>query len=146
MSKPFNVATHLGDIEVKEEGVVENYVLDEESNVETTDGYYIFYTISVQAFGRIFDVQAQIDADDDLIVPSNDMVGDEMNSDQMDACPNYFALLQALVNSNFDVDFTSDDYDDMAGDRFLPEPVVEVDEALRDHLKMALRQAVAADA
>ena len=145
MNAPFNLAQDL-KIEVSNAGSVENYVdseVDEHGErIENIDGYFTFYTLAVQAFGRTFNVRTQQEPDGTLVVPSNEFVGEEMGSDKVTADSDYFALLQALIQKHLGIEFTDEDLEDH--EWILPEKVEALHQALKAHLKAALTEHIAA--
>ncbi|MBB2981577.1 MULTISPECIES: hypothetical protein [Burkholderiaceae] len=149
MNATFNFTDDL-KIEVFDAGSVENYVsneFDEHGNpIEDIDGEFTFYTLAVQAFGRTFNVRTQEEPDGQLVVPSNEYVGDEMGSDAMNACPEYFALLQTLVQKYLGIEFTEEDYIAEVHEFHLPENILELHDALVAHLEAVLTADIAATA
>ncbi|MCW0163748.1 hypothetical protein OIV56_13530 [Burkholderia pseudomallei] len=149
MNASFNFAQDL-KIEVFDADSIENFVsnkFDERGDrIEEIDGYFTFYELAVEAFGRTFNVRTQEEPDGRLVVPSNEYVGDEMGSNAMNACPEYFALLQTLVQKYLGIEFSEDDYDMPAHEHRLPENILELHYALVAHLKAVLTEEIAATA
>lgn len=121
---------------------LENYGYDDESQKEFIDGETSFFKIKVSASAGHFDVSAHREADGEWHVPSDGYLGDE-GSTGVDACPNYFALVQALLAEHFGMTF---DEDDLVMADQLPTEVEVIDDALRARLTEFLKeqQAVAA--
>ncbi|WP_186043160.1 MULTISPECIES: hypothetical protein [Burkholderia] len=146
MTTTFNFADDL-KIDVLHADSLENYVsneFDEHGNrIEDVDGYFTFYELAVEAFGRTFNVRTQEEPDGTLLVPSNEFIG-EMGSDKVTADSEYFALLQALVKKHLGIDYTDEDLED--NEWVMPGDIGVLDQALREHLKAALTEHIAATA
>lgn len=144
MNVLFNFAQDL-KIDVLDAGSVENFVsnkFDERGDrIEEIDGYFTFYELAVEAFGRTFNVRTQQEPDGTLLVPSNEFVG-EMVSDRVTAGSEYFELLQALIQKHLGIEFTDEDLED--NEWILPEKVEALHQALKAHLKAALTEHIAA--
>ena len=139
MNATFNFADDL-KIEVHHAGSLENYVsneFDEHGNrIEDIDGYFTFYELSVEAFGRTFNVRTQEEPDGTLLVPSNEFVG-EMGSDKVTSDSEYFALLQTLVQNHLGIVYTQEDHED--NEWAMPNNIEALHQALVAHLKAALQ-------
>ncbi|MBJ9926422.1 MULTISPECIES: hypothetical protein [Burkholderia] len=146
MTTTFNFADDL-KIDVLHAGSLENYVsneFDEHGNrIEDIDGYFTFYELAVEAFGRTFNVRTQEEPDGTLLVPSNEFIG-EMGSDKVTVDSEYFALLQALVKKHLGIDYSDEDHED--NDWVMPGNIEALHQALVAHLKAVLTEHIAATA
>ncbi|SDG93046.1 hypothetical protein SAMN05216466_10692 [Paraburkholderia phenazinium] len=146
MNATFNIADDL-KIDVHHAGSVENYVSNEfdkhGDRIEDIDGYFTFYELAVEAFGRTFIVRTQEEPDGTLLVPSNEFVG-EMGSNKVTADSEYFALLQALVQKHLGIEYTEEDHED--NEWAMPDDIEALHQALVAHLKAALTESITATA
>ncbi len=144
MNAPFNFAQDL-KIEVFDADSIENFVsnkFDERGDrIEEIDGYFTFYELAVEAFGRTFNVRTQEEPDGTLLVPSNEFIG-EMGSDKVTADSEYFALLQVLVQKHLGIEYTEEDHED--NEWAMPNNIEALHQALKAHLKAALTEHIAA--
>ena len=144
MNAPFNFAQDL-KIEVFDADSIENFVsnkFDERGDrIEEIDGYFTFYELAVEAFGRTFNVRTQEEPDGTLLVPSNEFIG-EMGSDKVTADSEYFALLQVLVQKHLGIEYTEEDHED--NEWAMPNNIEALHQALKAHLEAALTEHIAA--
>lgn len=132
-TKPLEATLAKLKIHVEDYDLIENTEWDDDAEEEIIDGYFTFCSISVNVLNQTFNIIVQEEPDGNLLVPSNNMIGD-MASTSWIFSKDYFALLEVLVKMHYTLDLTEDELEDIFHDYNIPDEFKAADDVLSDHL------------